>query len=224
MFSYISSPYTGGEQVYIGDNIYEDGEIKKYKFYRPKDEFEENSESIEEPIESKSIVYPLQMIGKQAEVYYSILKETSAENKTTVSNFVDNDGRYLAKEVSKNFDTTDNDFKSFDWLYSHCVKYAEIARMEIKRSTKTRPGCSYVNVKSVEGGGTDALAKILTEHGFEEFKLTAKGKSFSRVCQSTSANLPKKKGKRFAVITGKTSVELREEIISVLSSKENIDG
>lgn len=209
---------------------------------QPKNKFKE------EKITSQIKIYPVEMKGKQLEIFKKVApkKQDFFRDSRQSCTFVFPNGDYGTKGfnlyiekddyqnyrfkpsfyykgekiVSMNAYLKPDDMKStLNNLSQLSCKYAEYIRLEHQASLEERPGNSFCYLDQVEGSGVILLGLILERLGFENFI-----SNDTSIVDSKTGKIREgyEKKKRFALITGKTT-NLRN-ILKVFNSRANMDG
>lgn len=230
MFSYIRSPDIGAYPLFKGRHLTDaDGNIKMYEFPRPVSEIDENTEYDTQIIESQTIVYRVEMIKTQAEVFYEKYKHTNDSllaSETQISSFVTEEGKFGANiKVNKAL------LKDLTFLREHSVKYYNILMDELGlyESTDGKPGCCFISGDKVEGSGLITLRDIFVAHGYSILDIAVKFDTTSDdLCVgSIMGDINLSKGKRIAFLTSSTdrgNEKIREQVIQFFSEESNKFG
>jgi len=221
LFSYIGSPITGAYPNYIGALI-----DTSYKYPKPLNEWSDQSEFEIKTISSQVVIFKIEMFSIQAETHFAIISNRSkldqfyiTENEVTCC--VDENGNYGSKiaygeKYLKNPFLRGQISSKFDFIFNK--------ESQLWNNNQGKPGCSYVYVVLTDTGGY-ALKDIFTENGYELFNISKVQVKTSSICQNeNSYELSMDKRKRIAYLDGKTNKNVREKILTIFSSKENVHG
>ena len=231
LFSYIGQSNTGAYPNYIGTKLNE-----KYEYIEPITkngeigdiaEWDINPDYIKKTIDSQTIVYKIELFNYQAEAHYkqssnsknSNAVEIREENK--ISCYVDHNENYGTKAIYH-----EEDLRNKQYLRKTASKFEFIYTQENKKwnDTNGKPGFAFVYVYLTETGGV-ALKNILIANEYEEVNFSNIALTSPKVCGETSMkNFAMEKKKRFAFIDSNINPNDRERILSLCSSKENVNG
>ena len=232
-----------------GDLIPDRKSIKEGKIISVKSKSQPRNEFKEEKIKSQIKVYPVEMKGKQLEIYKEVSKKKQdsffRESRQSCT-FVFPNGdygtkgfnHYIEKDEYQNyrfkpsfmykgekvvslkaFLRPDDMDATLKNLNQLSCKFSEFIRIEHSASMQERPGNTFAYLDQVEGSGVILLGLILERLGFENFT-----SNDSTIVNTKTGKVREnfEKKKRFALITGKTT-NLRN-ILKVFNSRSNMDG